>query len=140
MPDTINLLQQPNQESDPQPEPPRQPKYPAWLTSRKARIVLITIASFLAITLIVFTCFYVKYARLTNEKLRTGVFAGALNIFAEPRVLAVGDHLSLADTIDYLRENGYAASHGNPVGWYEARPNAVAIFPGAIPVRTRRRR
>ncbi len=44
--------------------------------------------------------------------------------------LAVGDHLSLADTIDYLRENGYGASHGNPVGWYEARPNAVAIFPG----------
>jgi len=113
-----------------QPEPTKQPNVPAWLTSRNTRIALIAIASMLVVTLIVFTCFYVKFARLTNEKLRTGVFAGSLNIFAEPRVLAIGDRLSLTDTINYLRENGYGTSHGNPLGWYEAQSSAVAIFPG----------
>ncbi len=130
MADTSDLLNHANPDSDPRPEPPRQTKYPAWLASRRARILLIAGASLAAASLIVFTCFYVKFARLTNEKLHTGVFAGALNIFAEPRVLAIGDHLPLADTIAYLRENGYGALQGNPVGWYETRPNAVAIFPG----------
>ena len=130
MPDTSYPVDEAIDEAGPQPEPPKQPKVPAWLTSRATRIALIAIASILVVTLIVFTCFYVKFARLTNEKLRTGVFAGSLNIFAEPRVLAIGDRLSLADTVNYLRENGYGAAHGNPLGWYEVRSNAVAIFPG----------
>ena len=136
VPDAINLanesnrLNRLNDEPDQQAEPPGQPKLPAWLASRTTRILLIATASVAAASLIVFTCFYVKFARLTDEKLHTGVFAGALNIFAEPRVLATGDRLSLTDTIAYLRENGYATSQGNPVGWYEARPDAVAVFPG----------
>jgi len=78
----------------------------------------------------VFVCYYVKFARLTEERLRTGVFAGTLNIFAGPRIVSVGDRLSLADTLTYLRENGYSESRSNPVGWFGVRPGAVAIFPG----------
>ena len=130
MPDTCHLVEELPDGPDSLPEPPVQPKVPAWLTSRTTRILLLTIAAIAATTLVVFTCFYVKFARLTDEKLRAGVFTGSLNIFAEPHVLATGDRLSLIDTINYLRENGYSASHSNPVGWYETRPNAIAIFPG----------
>ena len=33
---------------------------------------------------------------LTEQKLRAGMFAGTLNIFAGPRVVSVGDRVSLA--------------------------------------------
>jgi penicillin-binding protein 1B len=107
-----------------------QPKPPAWYTTRRARIVLIAAAIFAAAGLTVFVCYYVKFARLTEQRLRAGVFAGTLNIFAGPRVISVGDHLSLVEALAYLRENGYSESRSNPVGSFGVRPNAVAIFPG----------
>ena len=112
--------------------PPEQPqaKRPAWYKTRIARAVLLAGAVFAAAGLTVFVCFYVKFARLTEQKLRAGVFAGTLNIFAGPRVIAVGDRLSLSDALAYLRENGYSESRSNPVGSFGVRPNAVAIFPG----------
>jgi penicillin-binding protein 1B len=58
------------------------------------------------------------------------VFAGTLNIFAGPRIISVGDRLSRSDALTYLRENGYSESRSNPVGSFEIRPDAVAIFPG----------
>jgi penicillin-binding protein 1B len=112
-----------------QPQPgdsrPAAAKPPAWYTTRAARILCILCAVFA-----VFIFYYLKFARMTDQKLRDGVFAGTLNIFASPRIIALGDRLSAADTITYLRENGYRASRNNPVGWYEIRPDAVAIFPG----------
>ena len=122
VPVPISLAQElnsPNGDPELQPEPDK-PPVPAWLTSRRTRIALLTFAGVLVISLIVFTCFYVKFARLTNEKLRTGVFAGALNIFAEPRILAVGDRLSIADTVAYLTENGYGSAPANRVGRYRS--------------------
>src|ERR1035438_2061181 len=106
------------------------PKVAAWYTTRIARIMLIAAAICTAACLTVFVCYYVKFARLTEQKLRAGVFAGTLNIFAGPRIVSVGDRLSLADTLTYLRENGYSESRSNPVGSFGVRPGAVAIFPG----------
>ena len=87
-------------------QPPR--KSPAWYTSRIARITLIAAGVFAAAGLSVFVCYYVKFARLTEQRLRAGVFAGTLNIFAGPRIISVGDHLSLGGAVAYLRENGYS--------------------------------
>jgi penicillin-binding protein 1B len=112
-----------------QPEQPT-PKVAAWYTTRIARIMLIAAAIFTAACLTVFVGYYVKFARLTEQRLRSGVFAGTLNIFAGPRIIAAGDHLSLGDTLMYLRENGYSESRSNPVGWFGVRPNAISIFPG----------
>ena len=92
--------------------------------------MLIAAATFAAAGLTVFVCCYVKFARLTEQRLRAGVFAGTLNIFAGPRIVSTGDRLSLGDALAYLRENGYSESRGNPVGWFGVRPNALAIFPG----------
>jgi penicillin-binding protein 1B len=111
------------------PEQP-QPKRAAAPTTRAVRIMLIAAAIFAGAVVTVFVCYYVKFARLTEQKLSAGVFAGTLNIFAGPRIISVDDHLSLGDALAYLRENGYSESRSNPVGWFGVRPNAVAIFPG----------
>ncbi len=93
--------------------------------------MFLIVAAILAVSVCgVLIGYYVKLARLSDQKLRNGVFAGTLNIFAAPRMLAVGDHLSQAQAIAWLRENGYSMSANNPLGWYDVRPSAVGIFPG----------
>jgi penicillin-binding protein 1B len=136
VPDASSILNPESPEPDKPPEVPaeqpehRQTKPTAWYAARIARIALIAAAVIVATALTVFVCYYVKFARLTEQKLRAGVFAGTLNIFAGPRIVSVGDRLSLADTLRYLRENGYSESRSNPVGSFGVRPGAVAIFPG----------
>ena len=76
----------------------------------------------------VFTAFYLKFARLTDARLRTGIFA-SLDIYAAPRTLAVGDRLSLSDLVAWLNQNGFAP--GNPQARYEVRGNAVLVSPDA---------
>lgn len=102
----------------------------AWRPGRAAWIVLAVAAVLAATAASLFGFYYVKFARLTDRKLRAGVFAGTLNIFAAPRIIAVGDRLSLDDAVSYLQENGFTASHASPVGYFEIRPNALAVFPG----------
>ena len=65
------------------------------------------------------------------------MFAGTLNIFAGPRIISVGDRLTLMESLAYLRENGYSESRNNPVGSFSVLPDAVAIFPGVNPIRIR---
>jgi penicillin-binding protein 1B len=112
-----------------EPEQP-QPRPPAWYESRRARTILIATAALATVCLIFFTYCYVKFARLTEQRLRTGVFAGTLNIFAAPRIISIGDRLSIGDVLAFLRESGYSERRGNSVGSFEVRPNAIAIFPG----------
>ena len=56
-----------------------------------------------AILLVSFIAFYLKFARLTDEKLGAGVFADTVNIYAAPAVIAVGDHHSQGEVV-----TGYA--------------------------------
>jgi penicillin-binding protein 1B len=118
---------EPGQQPDTEPEGAGQPtsRPPAWYTTREARILFIICAIFAA-----FICYYLKLARMTDQKLHHGVFAGTLNIFAGPRVVSVGEQLSLEDSLAYLRASGYRESRNNPGGWFEVRRDAVAIFPG----------
>ena len=132
MSDAISILNPETREPEipaGQPErPPLKPK--AWYTNRIVKIMFLAATIVAAAGLTVFVCYYVKFARLTEQRLRAGVFAGTLNIFAGPRVISVGDRLSLNDALAYLRENGYSESRSNPVGSFGVQPNAVAIFPG----------
>lgn len=129
MSDTIIV----NPEIPPEQPPPEQPgksPWPSWRDVRVRRLVLLGAVFLAAAGLTIFLCYYVKFARFTDQKLRSGVFTGTLNIFAEPRIIAVGDKLTPAEVVAALRENGYSATPGNRLGYFDAKPNAISIFPG----------
>ncbi len=128
--DTDTLNSEAGASPDEQQPPSFHKKFPALNLSDKARRMLIGCGIAVLIPLGVFLGYYMKFARLTDQKLRGGVFAGTLNIFAGPRIISVGDPLTLSAAVSYLRENGFSASRANPVGWFEERPGAVSIYPG----------
>ncbi len=76
-----------------------------------------------------FTYFYAKYARIIDDRLRTGVFANSAKIFAAPESVSVGDAMSPNDIATDLRRSGYTESSGNPVGYYQIHSNSIEIFP-----------
>jgi penicillin-binding protein 1B len=78
-----------------------------------------------------FGYYYVKYSRLIDRKLRSGPFQATSMVFAAPRVVTVGDQLTLDEVADQLRSSGYGESSGSRMGWYHTRSdNAIEIFPG----------
>ncbi len=77
-----------------------------------------------------FTYFYVQYSHLIDEKLRAGPFANTSKIYAAPEVIGVGDAISPEEIVLDLRRAGYSDSRGNPMGWFNIRPDAIEIFPG----------
>jgi penicillin-binding protein 1B len=94
------------------------------------RASLIASALVLIGILATFTYFYAKYARVIDERLRSGVFANSAKIFAAPESVAVGDAITAADIAAELRRSGYTESRGNPVGYYQTSGNSIEVFPG----------
>ena len=90
------------------------------------------LASILVVTagVSLFTYYYAKYARITEEKLRAGPFANTSLLYAAPRPVMVGDPAQVAEIADYLRRCGYGESNSNRLGWYRVRPDAIEINPG----------
>jgi penicillin-binding protein 1B len=78
----------------------------------------------------VFVYFYVTYARMIEEKLRTGPFSNASMLYAAPRPINVGDQADGEEIAAYLRRAGYAESNTSRMGWYRVRPDAIEINPG----------
>ncbi|HTM47915.1 MAG TPA: PBP1A family penicillin-binding protein [Bryobacteraceae bacterium] len=114
-------------------------KTPPTKTKKKAKPFLLsplgkTMAVLLLLGITVgtvgFTYYYVKYARLIDQKLKAGPFADTSKIFAASKVISVGDKLSPAELVDLLRRSGYGESSSNRTGWYHLRPDTVEIIPG----------
>jgi hypothetical protein len=120
MPDLVALdkpdaSDKPDAASDPQPptppaasiaeppsgQPPVEPPRPSppWSREQKIRAAFIAAAGLCALTLFVFLYYYVKFARMSDQKLENGVFASTLNIFAAQRVVGVGDRISENDLV-----------------------------------------
>jgi penicillin-binding protein 1B len=74
---------------------------------------------------------YVKYARLTDEKLTQGPFPNSSLLYAAPETVGMGDSGTPLAFAARLRESGYSEdSRENMLGWYHVRPDAIEIFPG----------
>ncbi len=79
-----------------------------------------------------FTFYYVRYSRQIDEKLHRGPFANTSMLFAAPQVVMVGDQITAEEIAVALRRSGYSDSKTtSSMGWYNMRPNAIEIFPGA---------
>src|SRR5258706_14240869 len=88
------------------------------------RTILIAGSLIVIAVLGTFTYFYARYARVIDERLRTGVFANSAKIFAAPESVSIGDAITPAEIATELRRSGYTESRANPVGYYDiSRPD-----------------
>ena len=95
------------------------------------RILAASLTLGVILALGVFVHYYAKYSRLIDQKLRAGPFANTSKIYAAPRMVAVGDTLTLDEITALLRRCGYTESRTNAMGWFHTRPDGgIEIFPG----------
>lgn len=79
-----------------------------------------------------FTYSYVKYSQQIDDKLVGGPFANTSMLFAAPQVVMVGDQITSDEIASALRRSGYSETKTTSrMGWYNMRPDAIEIFPGA---------
>lgn len=95
------------------------------------KIILITGVVLVVLFVSVFTYFYSKYAKLTDEGLLRGPFPNASLLYASAEPVMVGDTGSPAEIAVRLHHSGYREDgRGNRIGWFHLRPDAIEIFPG----------
>jgi penicillin-binding protein 1B len=111
-----------------------QVKRKAWLVrfvvSRWGKISLSLAVLTLIAGVSLFTYYYTKYARLTEEKLRLGPFGHDSLLYAAPRPVSVGEEIGIAEIAAYLKHCGYSESNSNRTGWFHQRADAIEINPG----------
>jgi penicillin-binding protein 1B len=108
----------------------RRSLFARFLLSPFGKVTVLGVAMAATLGVGVFTFYYVKYARLIEEKLRDGPFANTSTIYAAPRQVNVGDLADGEEMAAYLRRSGYTESNASRAGWYRVRPDAIEINPG----------
>jgi penicillin-binding protein 1B len=76
------------------------------------------------------TFYYMKYARMIDQTLRTGAFANTSTLYAAPEKMMLGEEVRMQEIVSRLQRSGYSASSGSGVGWYLQRPDSLEINPG----------
>jgi penicillin-binding protein 1B len=97
------------------------------------RISLFCAMGVFTLVVLIGSVFYLKYAAKIDARLRSGPFAGSVDIFTAPREVGVGDDITLAEMTADLRRSGYTNSRDNPLGWFNAPAGPtrrIEIFPG----------
>jgi len=94
------------------------------------KVFLVTFTILMTLATGTFTYYYVKYARMIEEKLRDGPFANTSMLYAAPQPVMLGDNGQLGEIASYLRRCGYTESNSNRLGWYHLRADAIEINPG----------
>jgi penicillin-binding protein 1B len=75
------------------------------------RGVLIVVLACMLVGAIVFGTMYFKYERIVDERLASGpIFASVSQVYAAPREVRVGQHLSVSFIAQDLRRAGYNAN------------------------------
>jgi penicillin-binding protein 1B len=116
----------PQEDLVPQEQPPR----PPFFARREGKILLYSSMGAFALFLLVFGFFYLRFARMIDNRLARGPFADTFNIYTAPRMVAVGDAATVGEIVARLERSGFTTSRGNTVGWFNVRPHAVEVFPG----------
>jgi penicillin-binding protein 1B len=92
-------------------------------------LVLLALGCFF-VGAIIFGYMYFKYQRIVDERLASGpIFANVSQIYAAPREVRIGQHLTVSFIAQDLRSAGYNA---NPqLGTFTVDGNSISIKPGA---------
>jgi penicillin-binding protein 1B len=96
---------------------------------RFLRGVLIVALACLLLGACVFGFYYFKYQRIVDDRLAAGpIFANVSQVYAAPREVRVGQHLTAAFIAQDLRRAGY---NTNPqLGTFQLNGNSIQIKPG----------
>ncbi|MDQ2901769.1 MAG: transglycosylase domain-containing protein, partial [Acidobacteriota bacterium] len=94
------------------------------------RVVAVVAGVFFVLFVLPFTCIYVKFSRVVDQKLRAGPFASASNFYASPRTLAPGEEISATEIAAALRRAGYSDRKDDSFGWYRTANDTVEVHPG----------
>ncbi|HXJ42311.1 MAG TPA: PBP1A family penicillin-binding protein, partial [Bryobacteraceae bacterium] len=77
-----------------------------------------------------FAYYYVKFAKLIDERLKGGPYTATSRVYAAPASISVGDPASPGDIATSLRRAGYNENRNNAIGYYTLRADSIEIFPG----------
>jgi len=104
-------------------------KRPTDLRHRVLRAFAAAVLICVVLGAIVFGYFYLKYQRIVDARLAAGpIFANVAQIYAAPREVRVGQHMSAEEIAQDLRRAGYNA---NPqLGTFQLEGNTITIKPG----------
>ena len=96
---------------------------------RIGRAILLAGLACLLVGACIFGGFYLKYQKIVDDRLAAGpIFANVSQIYAAPREVRVGQHLTIEMIAQDLRRAGYNA---NPqLGTFKVSGNSIAIKPG----------
>jgi penicillin-binding protein 1B len=104
---------------------------PSPVAARASKFFFYGVAALAGIIFAFLVISYLRYSRITDEKLKQGVFPNTSVLFAAPQSIGVGDPGTRAQLVNRLRESGYGEdARTNPLGWYHLREDAIEIFPG----------
>jgi penicillin-binding protein 1B len=109
---------------------PRKALFVRFLLNPWGKAFLLAFTVSVTLSVGAFTYYYVKYARMIEEKLRAGPFANTSMLYAAPQPVMLGDEGQLEEIASYLRRCGYSESNSNRLGWFHMRPDAIEINPG----------
>jgi hypothetical protein len=109
---------------------PRKALFVRFILNPWGKAFVLAFALTVTAALSIFTFYYVKYARITEEKLRAGPFGNTSLLYAAPRPVMLGEDAQVAEMAAYLRNCGYSESSTNRLGWFRVRPDAIEINPG----------
>src|SRR5208282_3181639 len=102
----------------------------------RSRILWYLLAALGCVALVgicVFAVFYIKYARIVDERLKQPMFATTAQIYAAPREVRPGQKLSVHLIANELHEAGYSAdgaSQLSQLGTYSEGVQAITVRPG----------
>ena len=97
---------------------------------RVLHVLAAVVLACIALGAIVFGIVYMKYQKIVDDRLAAGpIFANVAQIFAAPREVRVGQHLSVTTIAQDLRSAGYNV---NPkLGTFSLNGSSINIKPGA---------
>jgi penicillin-binding protein 1B len=96
---------------------------------RLLRGIAVLLLGCLVISVIIFGYMYFKYQKIVDDRLASGpIFANIAQVYAAPREVRVGQHLTVSFIAQDLRRAGYNA---NPqLGTFTLNGNSISIKPG----------
>jgi penicillin-binding protein 1B len=81
----------------------------------------------------IFSFYYIKYAKIVDQKMSGRIFANTAKIYAQPRTVRVGQKADVKEIANYLRHAGYteAGEKGqSTLGVYHLSGGSIQIKPG----------